>query len=528
MTLDSIIAALRDPDAYPHRPEAPIEILRTHISVIVLAGNRVYKIKRPVRLDFLDYSTLERRRHFCAEEVRLNRRLAGNVYRGVVAITREDDAAIRIGGRGTPVEYAVEMERLPADHMLDALLDRDALPRSRLDELSHLLVDFHRTCATGAGVDEYGTPDELRRQSAEGFDELDPFVGVTITPAARDHLRAAATRWLDAHEPLLARRVREGRIREGHGDLHAGNLCILDDRIIAYDCIEFSPRFRCRDVACEIAFLAMDLDSRGRREEAAHVVAEYAACASDPDLPTLLDFYKPHLALVRGKVASIRAADAALDDDARRRAVAEAQRYMHLAAGYTLPPALILMCGLPGTGKSHVARALATPLGANVLRSDVIRKTLAPDATIDRARDAAALDRGLYAPDVTDRTYDAMQRQAMAHLVDGTPVILDATFPARARRTSFLDGAAAAGVASIVVEVTCADMEIRRRLRSRAAEGRDASDADERVYEHARSTFEPPDEVPPAQRVTVSSETPLEDQVAAVIERLVGAAHGQR
>ncbi|MHC4910440.1 MAG: bifunctional aminoglycoside phosphotransferase/ATP-binding protein, partial [Planctomycetota bacterium] len=518
MQTQELITALTDPAAYGADVGA-VSLVQTHISLLFFAGERVYKVKKAVDLGFVDYSTLERRRHFCEEEVRLNRRLAPSTYLGVVGIARNEDGRIRVGGDGEIFEYAVEMRRLPSDRMMSVLLDRGEIDNAQMDAIIALLVDFHRASATGPGVDEFGLPDEVGRQLQNNIDGLTPFVGnvddgAILSEALRDRLRSRAHTWLGDNSDLLERRVRDGRIREGHGDLHAGNICLTRDGIVIYDCIEFADRFRCRDVACEMAFLAMDLDLGCWRGFAAYLLRRYADATSDPALPEVAAFYKLHLAVVRAKVASLRASDAAVGAEDHVSARHEAMGYCQLATAYTLPPSLILTCGLPGTGKSHAAEALARPFEAVVLRSDLVRKELGGIAPTERAPGR------LYAAEFSDETYAALVERAFEVLARGRSVVVDATFSTAARRAPFVARAARGGVPCALIELTCPDEVIRDRMRRRVADASEVSDADWNVYLAARKRFERPTELDAAMRVTCDGRRPVVESVSKVLERL--------
>jgi hypothetical protein len=511
--------ALRNPSAYPFAVDE-IGFLQTHTAWLFFAADRVFKVKKPVDLGFLDFTTLEARRHYCEEEVRLNQRLAPGVYLGVVPIVRTANG-LAIGGDGEPVEAAVEMVRLPAARMLDRLLEAGEIDTARIQELAELLARFHANAETGPGVDEWGAPDAVARNARENFEETARFTAEarTISPVLHAYLAERSEGFLVRERALLERRVRERRIRDGHGDLHSGNICVLDDRIVAYDCIEFAARFRCSDVACDLAFLTMDLDYRRFRGFSAHLARRYAELAGDEELALLLPFYKGYRAIVRAKVASIGAADAELPEPEREERRRDAMRYWHLAASYELPPPLILTCGLPASGKSTAAAQLAAPFEALTLRSDLRRKRLAGVAATYRGHDAR--DEGLYSPDMTERTYSSLLEDARAGLAEGRAVVVDATFSTASSRQPFRALAANAGAPFLLVELTAPEEEIVRRLERRAREGRDPSDADLDVYRLVRDRFEPPDELAATERLTADSRDVPEETVAAAIDLLV-------
>jgi aminoglycoside phosphotransferase family enzyme len=328
----SIVAALLRPEAYRH-PADDIELHETHISWVVLAGPFAYKIKKPVELGFLDFTTRERRMADCQDEVRLNRRLCPDVYLGVVEIV-ERDGALFLGGPGRPVEPAVWMRRLPERGMLSTLLARQAVGPQLVRRIARRLARFHAMAATGAGVDEYGGLAAVRANWDENFSQTARFVGRTIMPATRAQIVGFVERFLTDKRELLERRVVDGRIREGHGDLHTGSICVERRRVRLFDCLEFAARFRCSDVASEVAFLAMDLDHHGRTDLAAEFVDEYVRRSGDEALPDLLDFYRCYRAYVRGKVASLRFDEPGLPAEHRLSIEAEARAYFDLAWAY--------------------------------------------------------------------------------------------------------------------------------------------------------------------------------------------------
>ncbi|MDQ6604015.1 MAG: phosphotransferase, partial [Chloroflexota bacterium] len=293
-----LIRALLRPEAYPH-PADNLRVHETHISWVILAGPYAYKLKKPVNFGFLDFSTFARRAADCAVEITLNRRLCPNVYGGVVQIM-ERDGAYWVGGPGRVVEPAVRMRRLPESGMLPALLERGAVDAPFVRRIARRLARFHAAAATGPGIDEWGTPDAVRANWEENFAQETPFVGRTLLASCEARIETYARDFLREHAALLAQRVATGRIRDGHGDLHCANICVEGRRLLLFDCLEFSPRYRCADVAADVAFLAMDLTRYGRADLAAAFIDAYIAASGDQQLRRLLPFYLSYRAYVRG------------------------------------------------------------------------------------------------------------------------------------------------------------------------------------------------------------------------------------
>ncbi|MBI4494920.1 MAG: hypothetical protein HY690_19265 [Chloroflexi bacterium] len=299
----------------------------------MLAGPYAYKVKKPVDFGFLDFSTLERRTAACADEVRLNRRLCPDVYLGVVQLV-EREGAFFVGGPGRLVEPAVWMRRLPEAGMLPNLLARGAVDARLMGRIALRLARFHAAAATGPGVDEYGSPATVRANWEENFAQTAAFAEPILPAAIRAAIAASIERFLAGQATFLERRVASGRIREGHGDLHAASICVEGRRLHLFDCLEFNARFRCADVAAEVAFLAMDLDHYGRPDLAAAFVEAYVRASGDGELPRLLDFYKCYRAYVRGKVLGLRLAEPGLPPARAVHVAREARAYFELALAY--------------------------------------------------------------------------------------------------------------------------------------------------------------------------------------------------
>jgi aminoglycoside phosphotransferase family enzyme/predicted kinase len=492
--------------------DGEVDSLETHVSRLHFTATRVYKVKKAVKFAFLDASSLERRKFLCEEEVRLGRRLAGDVYRGVVPITRDRDGRPRIGGDGEVVEYAVEMLRLPADRMLDHALAEGRVDNALLTRLVDRLARFEGEAARGPEIDRHAAPDVLERLVNTNLDELAAAAAKAHPEVLPDDRRALlASRfaaWFARDRSLLRERVEAGRIREGHGDLHAGNVCDLGDRIVVYDAIEFDPALRCLDPAAEIAFLAMDIETRGYPGFAAWLVKLAARRFADPELPRLVPLYAAHYALVRAKVALLKGG-----------AAAEAARYVDVATLRLLPPVVLITCGLPGSGKSTFAAAMAARSGFTLVRSDVVRKRLSGMAPSDRSREGDQA--GIYTPSISDATYDALLEQARLAIGSGRGVIVDAAFPTRARRERFAELARAAGALHFAAHVTAEERIVRERLARRASDPFEASDADFTVYRAAVQRFEAPGGSPGDAAVVVDAAQPVDAQVHAF---LAGAA----
>ncbi len=499
----ALITGLCDPRAYPQRPPK-VEVVQTHISCVFLAGDAVYKVKKPVRFSFLDFSTLERRRHFCDEEVRLNRRLAPAVYRGVVPIVHTPDG-YRVGASGTAVEYAVQMERLPPERLLRAVVERGEVDDALLERIAAKIAAFHADPSTRPETTESARPEEIARTLRETFDGLatsrdTPDAGApnaagdaaSVDAATVADLRLLAAAALARIAPVLRRRRDAGRVREGHGDLRADHICCTDALPII-DCVEFSARLRTCDVASEVAFLASELDFLDAPTLADALVAAYVRASGDAELPTVLPFFRAYRAAVRALVATLTAAEAEVEATQRAQQRADARRYVALAtrrAWQAQGPVLVVVMGLSGSGKSRLATALGEATGFVGLRSDVVRKQLAGLAPLARPTTRAALAR-LYSPVHSAAVYGALVADAARALAAGRSVVLDATFQRRADRDRVRALAAGAGVPLFWIECRAATATIHDRLRARAARGDDASDATVAIADAQARRFEP-------------------------------------
>ena len=320
-----------DPGAYPE-PTRGVALIQTHISWVFITDDFAYKVKKPVDLGFLNFTTLRRRHHYLQEELSLNRRLCPEIYLKVVPITAPR-GRVRVGGPGPPVDYALQMRRLPQNRMMDEVADRGELRQEHLDGIIARLAPFYAQAATGPKINQYGEPAIIAYNHEENFSRTEALAGELFPRELFEEVRDFARSFLSRQRGLFLRRIREGRIRDCHGDLHMKNICLADG-IYIFDCIEFNPRFRYGDVAADIDFLAMDLDFHGSRELSRYFVQRFALAAGDQELLEILDFYKCYRAYVRGKINAFVAQDPAQSPGAREQAGAAARAYFALAGEY--------------------------------------------------------------------------------------------------------------------------------------------------------------------------------------------------
>ncbi len=473
---------------------ARVEHRETHISHVLLAGDTAYKIKKPLDLGFLDFSALADRRRYCHEEVRLNGRLAPQVYRDVAAITGSPDEPV-IAGDDDPIEYAVVMRRFDEAGLFDRLAAQDALGREPIDTLADHIAAFHQAADATPPSPDLGTGEAALVAARENFDHLRP----RVDTHTRGRLEALAD-WTDRryHElaDVFARRRRDGRVRECHGDMHLANIAFIDGEPAIFDGIEFNARMRWIDVAADIAFLIMDLDRRGLDHLASRLLDRWLAATGDYDALHVLGFYWVYRALVRAKIAAIRldqvddSAEAAAWRDDITGYIGLAERY---AAGHG--SAVVLTRGVAGSGKSAAALALAERIGGVRLRADVERRRLYPDA------DPAVR----YAPAAHDAVYARLLALTREIVEAGFPAIVDATFLERERRMPFVELAEQRNVPWRILDLDLPESTLAERITARQRAGNDASEAGVEVMRAQRQRLEPLDAQERAGRLHVDN-----------------------
>ncbi len=493
MTPPNLIAAMTEPAFYPQRPRS-VEFRQTHISRVFLAGDFVYKIKKPLRLSFLDYSTLERRYHFCQEEVRLNRRLTPRVYLGVFAIMRRGEG-FALGANpaerldSNAAEYAVKMRRLPDERNLERLVRANRIDPAGMRRIAPVLAKFHAGAARDRSI-EYGRADAIGQSIATNLEECRAFVGDTIGEREFNWISRFNRTFIENHRKFLDRRAREGMVRDGHGDLRSEHICVREE-IDVIDCVEFNEGLRYADIASDLAFLLMDLDRLEAPALGHHLLRDYLAEIGDTGLIRLLAFYKCYRAVVRGKVGSLKARQSELPPTQRSRAGESARDYFAAAYRYAKAgsPTLIVICGLPACGKSTIAQAMAERSGFAVFNSDVIRKRLAGKNPTERA--AVGWGEDIYSADFTAATYKALADEAAKSLRGGDGVILDATYKDVAERMRLRDLAGEVAVPIVFAQCTVTDEQAKQRLAARALQPDAVSDATWEIYLQHKAAFTP-------------------------------------
>jgi uncharacterized protein len=486
-----LIKSLLKPKAYPE-PTAEVRLIETHVSYIFITERFVYKVKKPVDFGFLNFTTLDRRRFYCEEELRLNRRLCPDIYLGVVEL-RETPEGASFGAGGKVIDYAVKMKRLPEERMLGHLLEKGEVTAQQMESIARVMARFHAEAARGEQIDACGSAAAIRGNWEESFRQLEPFLGETLSASDLSLLRDWVDRFLARQGDLLRSRVEGGFIRECDGDLHLGNIC-LADRICIFDCIEFNERFRYIDTAADIAFLLMDLEYAGHPELCPPFLDSYRKATDDPAPGALLDFYKAYRALVRGKVKSFRLKEPGLAPAQQALAKESALRYLRLARGYCLrerlAPSLIITCGLMGSGKSVLARELGFELGLEIVRSDLVRKRLAGRPAAGAAGEA--YHAGIYGEAFIEAVYRALLLQAERALGEGRSIVVDATFRRKSDRDRFRARASLLGAPFFVIETHCSEKLARERLERRRLDPEEVSDGRWELFPRQRAEFEPP------------------------------------
>src|SRR6202162_1029678 len=444
-----LIESLKKPEVYPHAVKA-LTLVETHISWVVLTGDYAYKIKKPVNLGFVDFSTLEKRKYYCEEELRLNRRLAPEIYLDIVKIAGSPAAPV-LNGPGVPFEYAVRMKQFNRESELDRLVSGGIDLAPQFDDFATALARFHRSAEPAGRNSSFGTPEVLSRPMRENFEQIDDLVTEEKEGLQLSDLRAWTESELQKTREYLVARKNGGFIRECHGDLHLANMVLIDNKIVVFDCLEFNENLRFIDVMSDMAFLLMDLEEKGKASLSARFLNAYLERSGDYEGITILRLYRVYRAMVRAKVASIRAGQQESGPE-RKRLIKESREYIRMASRNAVRerPFMAITTGPSGSGKSVLARGLGELFPAVVIRTDAERKRLALLDPLDKSR-SAGLEGGVYSPEMTRKTYERVFQLARTILQAGYSVILDGAFLKRDRRREARRTAEETGVPFLLI-----------------------------------------------------------------------------
>lgn len=513
--LSSLIEDLLRPEAYPQRPEE-ISLKQTHLSYLLFTPDNVYKIKKPVDFGFLDFTTIEKRLFFCQREVELNRRLCPDIYLDVVKITR-DGQRFRIEGSGHPTEFAVKMKRLPSDRMLSELLRHDKVTESMIGAIADKIAGFHNAARTSPEISSFGDISVIRQNTEENFSQISPYIDRTIERGQYSLLVDYTRHTLHDRAMSFIGRANHEHIRDCHGDIHAENICV-SDQIYIYDCIEFNDRFRYSDTISDIAFLIMDLEFNGFLRYAKILRDVYRQASRDDGMDHLLDFYKAYRAVVRGKVNSFRIDEEEVPEEEKLEAALTARNYFGLACHYAegSRPLYLVVNGLTGTGKSMLARGLASRTGAAVISSDIVRKELA--GLSPETPQPEEYGKGIYSEEMTQKTYAEIFEQAKHALALGESVILDATFITDELREDAVAAGLEVGIEPLFIECRCPEEVVMRRLRERYRKKKSISDGRWETYQRQKQRLSKryPEN---ARVIAVDTSLPFPDALASVFRQ---------
>lgn len=508
----TLLKALQNPALYDH-PVSGFTLMETHISWVLLTGDFVYKVKKPVNFGFLDYSSLEQRKHFCEEEVRLNRRLAPDLYQGVIAV-HGTETSPSLDSDEPVIEYMVKTRQFNQEDLLGNLHHAGELSASHIDDLASELAAFHQRIEPAAIDSPWGQPDNVHAPVADNFTAIRPLLSDSDDLLQLDQLEQWAHTTFQRLIPQLAQRKAEGFVRECHGDTYLDNVTLIKGKVTLFDGIEFNDAFRWTDVMSDVGFMVMDLEDRGLMNLAQRFLNAYLEHTGDYAGLALLDYYKAYRAMVRAKVALLRLGQDGVSDTERQQVLARYHSYTRLAERYTHVPLRfgLLTHGVSGSGKSTIALHLVEQLGAIRLRSDVERKRLFGN---DGAGD---LNTGLYAPERTEQTYTRLASLTGQVLAAGYPVVVDATHLLKAQRDIVRQAIEEQCAPCFILHCSAPLETIDAWMQERQREGRDPSDANIDIAREQLTHMEPLDVA--EQPISLQVATESTDSIATLVTQL--------
>jgi len=506
------------PEAFDH-PVTEIKLIETHISWVILTGDFAYKIKKPVDFGFLDFSTLDKRRDFCEQELHLNRRLASGIYLDIVSIAGNEDKP-RVSGEGEVLEYAVKMTQFPQSAQLDNMLAAGTLTTDHIDAFARMTADFHQAIEIADSTVDFGNSDFVYQPVEENFVQIDQHIDTAPYGTALKKLKQWSQSEFTKLDNTFRQRKHDGFIRECHGDMHLRNMVWLNEQAMAFDCIEFNAALRWIDVISEIAFLVMDLQDRQQPQLANRFLNGYLEITGDYAGLSVLPFYLSYRAMVRAKVNALRLEQKDISADESEQLRNAFESYLELAATYSqqAQPQLIIMRGMSASGKSTVSQQLVDAIGAIRIRSDIERKRIFDYLPTEDTTDD--IDKGIYSAQASQQTYARLQELCTQIIKSGYSVIVDAAFLKHEQRTPFQILAEELAVSYNIMEVTAPAEVLRKRITERA---HDVSDANLAVLEHQLSNWQALSDSERSSLITIDTTEPVD--IDKLVDKVITRKH---
>ncbi len=520
--MSKLINALLSPSVYDHTVNN-IELLQTHISWVILTGDFAYKIKKPVNFGFLDFSTLEKRRHFCEEELRLNRRFAPQLYLDVIAITGSEGLPV-INGTGEVQEYAVKMRQFPTESLLINMINAGDLGKIHMDWLAQSVASFHQQTDVAETESKFGALAAIEQPVKENFQLIRQHVQNTETLKQLDAIEQWGIGIFIKLETTFRQRKQDGFIRECHGDLHLGNIILLHEKIIPFDCIEFNENLRWIDVLSEIAFLVMDLEDHQRPDLGRRFLNNYLELTGDYSNLNIFQFYKVYRAMVRAKVNVLQLKQAGMAQSEIDAIYKQCENYITLGNSYIIDqkPVLIIMHGFSGSGKTTVSQFILEALPAIRIRSDIERKRLHKLKPAEKSQ--PGINKGIYREEASRKTYDHLRRLTEDILLTGKSVIVDGAFLQAEQRKRFSQLASILDIPYRIIDCQAEHAILEQRITERQMYGNDASEASLKILKNQQENHDPlTDEERATSFTTDSTETMA---IKSMTDHLSALIHG--